>query len=156
MHHLADVIQRDLGIHVLQLPGGGAAGGMGAGAAAFFGAALESGIDVVLDTVDFDQMLEGCSMVITGEGRIDGQSARGKVIAGIAQRAQKKNVPVVAIVGDIADGAEQMYSKGVSAIFSINRVALPFSEMKHRAPSDLRQTVRNVFRFVKLAKEIQL
>lgn len=156
LHHLADVIQRDLGIHVLQLPGGGAAGGMGAGAAAFFGAALESGIDVVLDTVDFDQMLEGCSMVITGEGRIDGQSARGKVIAGIAQRAQKKNVPVVAIVGDIADGAEQMYSKGVSAIFSINRVALPFSEMKHRAPSDLRQTVRNVFRFVKLAKEIQL
>ena len=78
------------------------------------------------------------------------------MIAGIAQRAQKKNVPVVAIVGDIADGAEQMYSKGVSAIFSINRVALPFSEMKHRAPSDLRQTVRNVFRFVKLAKEIQL
>lgn len=156
LHHLADVIQRDLGIHVLQLPGGGAAGGMGAGAAAFFGAALESGIDVVLDTVDFDQMLEGCSMVITGEGRIDGQSARGKVIAGIAQRAQKKNVPVVAIVGDIADGAEQMYSKGVSAIFSINRVALPFIEMKHRAPSDLRQTVRNVFRFVKLAKEIQL
>lgn len=155
LHHLADVIKKDLAVDVLQLPGGGAAGGMGAGVAAFFGAELKSGIDVVLDTVKFDQILEDCSMVVTGEGRIDGQSARGKVIAGIAARAQQKKVPVVAIVGDIADGAEQMYTKGVSAIFSINRVALPFSEMRHRAPSDLRQTARNVFRFVKLAKEIQ-
>lgn len=154
LHHLADVVRRDLGTDVLTLPGGGAAGGMGAGAAAFFGAELKSGIDVVLDTIRFEEMLDGCSMVVTGEGRIDGQSARGKVIAGIAARAARHKVPVIALVGDIADDADQMYQKGVSAIFSINRVALPYSEIKHRAPSDLRKTARNVFCFARLAREI--
>lgn len=154
LHHMADVIRHDLGTDVLTIPGGGAAGGMGAGAAAFFGAELKSGIDVVLDTIRFEEMLDSCSMVVTGEGRIDGQSAHGKVIAGIAARAARHNVPVIALVGDIADDADQMYQKGVSAIFSINRVALPYSEIKHRAPSDLRKTARNVFRFARLAKEI--
>ncbi len=81
LRHLAEVAGPEAGLDLLALPGGGAAGGLGAGAAAFFGARLQSGIETVLDTVGFDRMLEGCSLVLTGEGRIDGQSARGKVPA---------------------------------------------------------------------------
>ena len=154
LRHLAAVIGRDLGADVLELEGAGAAGGMGAGVVAFFGAALQSGIDVMLDTVRFDQVLEGCSLVMTGEGKIDGQSAQGKVIAGIAARAARRGIPVVAIVGDIADDAHLMYDMGVSAIFSINRVAVPYAQARLRAPQDLRETVRTVFRFAELAKHI--
>lgn len=154
LSHLADVIERDIGVDVRHIGGAGAAGGMGAGVMAFFGATLQCGIDVVLDTVRFDEALENASLVITGEGRIDGQSAHGKVIAGIARRAERRHIPVLAIVGDIADDAEKMYDIGVSAIFSINRVAIPYPEAKPRAQHDLRRTVRTVFQFAKLAKHI--
>lgn len=154
LSHLADVIERDIGVDVRHIGGAGAAGGMGAGVMAFFGATLQCGIDVVLDTVRFDEALENASLVITGEGRIDGQSAHGKVIAGIARRAERRHIPVLAIVGDIADDAEKMYDIGVSAIFSINRVAIPYPEAKPRAQQDLRRTVRTIFQFAKLAKHI--
>lgn len=154
LSHLADVIERDIGVDVRHIGGAGAAGGMGAGVMAFFGATLQCGIDVVLDTVRFDEALENASLVITGEGRIDGQSAHGKVIAGIARRAESRHIPVLAIVGDIADDAEKMYDIGVSAIFSINRVAIPYPEARPRAQRDLRRTVRTVFQFAKLAKHI--
>lgn len=154
LSHLAAVIERDIGVDVRNIGGAGAAGGMGAGVMAFFGATLQCGIDVVLDTVRFDEALENASLVVTGEGRIDGQSAHGKVIAGIARRAKRRHIPVLAIVGDIADDAEKMYDIGVSAIFSINRVAIPYPEARYRAQQDLRRTVRTVFQFAKLAKHI--
>ncbi len=153
--HLAQLIQRDIGVDVLDLQGAGAAGGMGAGVVAFMGATLQRGIEVVLDTVHYDERLEGCSMVMTGEGKIDGQSARGKVVSGVAGRAIRYKIPVVAIVGDIGDDAEEMYQMGVSAIFSINRMAIPFAEAKCRAADDLRKTVRTVFKFAEIAKEIE-
>ncbi len=147
LHNMAEIIQRDLGRQVLDLPGAGAAGGMGAGCVAFFDAILHSGIDVVLNTVHFDEMLDNCSMVLTGEGRIDGQSIHGKVITGIARRAQKFGIPVVAIVGSIADGAEAMYDVGVSAIFSINPRPEPFSIARQHAFENLRHSAQNIFRF---------
>lgn len=153
--HLAKLIWRDIGVDVLNMEGAGAAGGMGAGMVAFMGASLQRGIDVVLDTVGYDEMLTDCSMVITGEGRIDGQSARGKVVAGVASRASQRNIPVLAVVGDIGDDADEMYKIGVSAIFSINRVAVPFSEAKSRAAGDLRKTIRTIFKWMELAKEIE-
>lgn len=155
LHHLAKVILQDMGQDILYIEGAGAAGGMGGGAVAFFCAKLQRGIDVVLDTVHFDNMLQDCSMVITGEGRIDEQSAHGKVISGIAQRAKVHHVPVIAIVGDIGDGADAMYDVGVSAIFSINRQAVPFSIAKDHAPDNLRQTARTIFRFAEIAKAIE-
>ena len=145
--HMAQVIHMDLGTEVLNLPGSGAAGGMGAGCVAFFGASLHSGIDVVLDTVHFEEMLDNCSMVITGEGQIDGQSIRGKVITGIARRAQKRGIPVVAIVGSIGEDAEAMYDVGVSAIFSIIPRPEPFSDAKEHAFENLRRAAHNLFRF---------
>ncbi len=108
----------------------------------------------MLDTVGFDRMLEGCSLVLTGEGRIDGQSARGKVVAGVAARAKAKGVPVVVIAGDIGEGAEQLLGQGVCAMFSINRVAQPFSVLRRRAPQDLRATAANLFRYARLAETL--
>ena len=146
----AATVKSELGVDVADLPGAGAAGGMGAGMVAFFGAALKPGIDTVLDTVDFERIAADADMIITGEGRIDSQSLRGKVVIGIAQRAKTVNVPVVAVVGDIGDNMEPAYDMGVTAIYSINRVAVPFSVAKHRSKSDLALTVDTLMRTLKI------
>lgn len=88
LRHLSEVIRQDLGREIADLPGAGAAGGMGAGVMAFLGSRLQMGIETVLDTVGFDALLPGATAVLTGEGRIDCQSLRGKVVIGIAHRAR--------------------------------------------------------------------
>ena len=145
LKHLAEVIQKQRERDVLELPGGGAAGGMGAGIAAFFDAKLVPGIETILDLVNFDELLNGCTLVVTGEGRIDAQSSQGKVISGVVKRAKKAKVPVVAIGGDIGEGAEQLYRLGLTAMFSINQRAIPFEIAKLCAQKDLQTTARNVF-----------
>ncbi len=150
---LDDAFERELGLSLGSAPGAGAAGGMGAGMTAFFGAKLVSGITVVLDTVGFDEALDGAAAVFTGEGRIDGQSVRGKVISGVAQRAAKKGVPVIVVAGDADDGVEAAYSLGVTAIFSTNRVAKPFSEIKHLSAANLAFTMDNIARMLALSVE---
>ncbi len=149
LQHLDRVIQHCLGLHTAQLPGAGAAGGMGCGMAAFFHSRLQMGIETVLDTVHFDRLLSGADMVFTGEGKIDSQSARGKVVSGVALRTAAAGVPLIAVVGDIGDGAGALYEKGVSAIFSINRVAVPYEEARPRAKDDLYWTMDNLMRFFK-------
>ena len=149
MRKLALVMKRDCGVDVQSLPGSGAAGGMGGGMVAFFGSSLQMGIETVLDTVHFSSLLDGADFVYTGEGRIDGQSLRGKVVIGVAREARKKGVKTIAFVGDIADGAEGAYDEGVSAVFSINRVALPYKEQRPRAKKDLALTLDNLLRFQK-------
>ncbi|MDR3248763.1 MAG: glycerate kinase [Treponema sp.] len=139
---------RELGIDVSDVPGSGAAGGMGGGMIAFFGSRLQMGIETVLDTVRFDQLLEGADLVFTGEGKIDTQSLRGKVVIGVARRAKKFGVPVIAVVGDIGDNVEGAYDEGVAAIFSINRVAVPFEKAKPRAPGDLALTMDSLLRLM--------
>mgnify|MGYP000868248333 CR=1 FL=1 len=149
MKSFADIIKRDTGVDVQAIPGSGAAGGMGGGMAAFFGSELQMGIETVLDTVNFDALLSDCDLVLTGEGKIDGQSLRGKVVIGVARRTKVQNVPTLAIVGDIADDVEGAYDLGVSGIFSINRLAIPFKEAKVRAPLDMEKTIDNLMRFYK-------
>ena len=107
------------------LPGANAAGGMGFGAASFWNAKLQMGIETVLDTVHFDDLLPGTDLVFSGEGRMDAQSLRGKVVIGVAKRTKKAGIPLDAVVGDIGDGIDAAYQMGVSGIFSINRVAIP-------------------------------
>lgn len=148
--HMAEMIKRDLGKDVIDLAGAGAAGGMGAGMTAFLGSRLQMGIETVLDTVQFDSLLDGADMVFTGEGKIDSQSLRGKVVIGVARRTKKTGIPLIAIVGDIGDNTEAAYQEGVSAIFSINRVAVPFKEAKLRSKSDLSLTMDNLMRFITL------
>ena len=147
LSHLAAVIQAQLGIDVSQLPGAGAAGGMGGGMAALFGSQLEPGIEAVLDTVGFDSLLAGTDVVFTGEGKIDSQSLGGKVVIGVARRAKRQGVPVIAVVGDIGDPIDGAYDQGVSAIFSINRVAVPYAQARLRAKEDLAKTMENICRF---------
>lgn len=147
--HLSEIIKRDAGMDLSNIPGTGAAGAMGAGMIAFFGAKLQMGIETVLDTVRFDDELSGADMVLTGEGKIDGQSLRGKVVIGVARRAKRANVPVVAVVGDIGDDVEPAYAEGVSSIISINRVAVDFSKARHRSKSDMALTIDNLMRFCK-------
>lgn len=138
---------------VSALPGGGAAGGMGAGLRAMLGAQIVSGIEGVLDAAGFEAMLEGCDLVITGEGRIDAQSLRGKVVFGVCRRAKKAGVPVCAVVGDALDGQlEGAEERGLCAVFPINRRAVPFKEARLTAKTDLAYTVKSMMAFLKALK----
>lgn len=147
--NLARVVLADLGKDVLRMPGGGAAGGMGAGMVAFLNSELRMGIETVLTVTGFDRHLVGADMVISGEGRLDRQSLGGKVVIGVARRAQKAGVPLVAVVGDVGDDIDDVYAMGVSAVFSINRVAVPFHEARLRCQRDLSATMENILRYHK-------
>lgn len=143
---LDQTIARELGLCVAEIPGAGAAGAMGAGAVAFFGAKLRPGIETVLDTVRFEERVAGADFVITGEGRLDSQSLRGKVVIGVSRRAKRLNIPVFAVVGDVGDDIDEAYREGVTAIFSTNHLAIPFFEAKKRSALDYRLTIENLFR----------
>lgn len=146
---LAAVIRRDLGRDVAGVPGAGAAGGMGAGCMAFLGASLRSGIEAVLDVVDFDAQLEGAELVITGEGRIDAQSLHGKVLDGVARRTQPRGIPLVAIAGSIAPEAAEAYGRGVTAMFGIDREARAFEDYAGESAANYRAALEDVLRLIK-------
>ncbi|NCC07245.1 MAG: glycerate kinase [Clostridia bacterium] len=147
--HIAEIVEKDLGKKTAHIRGAGAAGGMGAGVVAFLGGELKQGIDAVLDVVGYDEMLDGADVVFTGEGRIDEQSLHGKVVVGVAGRAAKRGVPVVAIVGCIEPGAEGAYDMGVSAIFSTNRRPEPFETARLKCTQTLEATIGDVLRLWK-------
>ena len=149
LSHMAQIIHTQLGKEVSQLPGAGAAGGFGAGAVAFLNSELRPGIEVILDSVGFEQHLQNCDLVITGEGRIDGQSLGGKVPVGVARRAKGSGVPVIAIVGITGDGYEAVYDEGITAVFTTNRAALPFEQAKARSAADYRSTLNDILRLIK-------
>lgn len=150
LKNFAEIIKRDVGVDILDVPGSGSAGGIGGGFYGLLNGKLEMGIDVILDVVKFDELLADTSLVFTGEGKIDSQSLGGKVVIGIAKRAKKQNVPLIAIVGDIGDNMDGAYDYGVTAIISTNRVAVPFKEAKSRAKSDLALTMDEIMRLITL------
>ncbi len=152
---LDEAFRREPGVSVADLPGAGAAGAFGAGCVALLGAELRRGIEVVLDVVGFDALLTDADLVLTGEGRIDAQSTLGKVVGGVARRARARGVPVFAIVGDVADDAYGAYDAGVSAIFSINRLAVPRAEAKARSRTDYTRTLDDLLRAVRAAERFK-
>ena len=152
LRHFGDVIRSQLGIDVSMMPGAGAAGGMGAGCVALLSGTMQSGIDAVLDVTGFDRQLEGADLVITGEGRIDSQSADGKVISGVARRTKAKGVPLIAIAGGIADSAGAVYDIGVSAMFSTDRAALPVDMLGARSPGDYEATLNDIMSLIAIAE----
>ena len=152
LRHFGDVIRSQLGIDVSRMPGAGAAGGMGAGCVALLGGMIQSGIDAVLDVTGFDRQLEGADLVITGEGRIDSQSAGGKVISGVARRTKAKGIPLIAIAGGIADSAGAVYDIGVSAMFSTDRAALPVDMLGARSPGDYEATLSDIMSLIAIAE----
>jgi len=117
--NLADVIERDLDLDVRDLPGSGAAGGLGAGLKAFLGAELRRGVDLVLELVDLDGKLDGVGLVLTGEGQIDFQTAYGKAPAGVGAAAKARSTPCIAIAGSVGEGLGDLHTIGIDAVFSL-------------------------------------
>lgn len=148
LRHLAEMLEKDVGMAVLALAGGGSAGGFGAGAAAFFGGQLRMGIDVVLDLTDFDRKCRGASLVITGEGHLDSQSLRGKTVVGVARRARALGVPAAALVGGCETALDAVYAEGVSGVFPIHPALCTWPQAAARTEEDLRFTMGNLLRFM--------
>lgn len=148
LRHLAETLEKDVGMAVLALAGGGSAGGFGAGAAAFFGGQLRMGIDVVLDLTDFDRKCRGASLVITGEGHLDSQSLRGKTVVGVARRARALGVPAAALVGGCETALDAVYAEGVSGVFPIHPALCTWPQAAARTEEDLRFTMGNLLRFM--------
>lgn len=135
--HLGGVLEGFAGKPVATVPGSGAAGGLGAAVLALLGGTLRPGIEMLLDAAGFDELLEGADLVLTGEGRIDGQSAHGKVPAGVGLRCKAKGVPCAALCGSVGPGAEAVYDCGITAIFSAVRGPATFPEIRETCREDL-------------------
>ena len=148
LRHIAGIIRRDCGTDVSQIKGAGAAGGMGAGAVAFLDGELKKGIDILLDTADFDNKAANTDLIITGEGRLDFQSVNGKVISGVAQRAAKHSKKVIAICGSRGEDAEEIKKLGVTDLYFSCETEKPFDEIIKTCEEDLYNAA------VKAAKEI--
>ncbi len=119
LKHFAAVIKDQLSMDVEDIPGAGAAGGLGAGLMAFLNAKLMKGFDMVAETVGLEKKIMEADLVITGEGKIDVQTQYGKTVFGIAQIAKKYGKPVIAVGGSIDDGAEILYDMGIDAMLSV-------------------------------------
>jgi len=145
----AAAIRGQLDLDVAGIPGAGAAGVMGAGCIAFLGASIQSGIDCLLDVTGFEEKLQGADLVITGEGRIDSQSVRGKVISGIAKHTVRKKLPLIALVGCIDKSAECAYEMGVTAMFAIGRRPQVFEDACKCSAANYRKTLTDILRLIK-------
>lgn len=142
----AEVVKRDLGKDIDKMPGAGAAGGLGAGLAAFLDARLRSGIDMVLDAAHFDQVITDADLIITGEGRIDEQTAYGKTIGGILKRASGPKVPVVAIAGAVQGDVRVLFDAGLVAAFSITPGPVALDYAMQNAAGLIEQVSANIIR----------
>ena len=148
--HLAKIIKRDLHIEVKDIKGAGAAGGLGAGSIAFLQSKLTKGIDVILDTIKFDELVSKADIVFTGEGKFDSQSLHGKVVMGVANRSQKYKTPVIVVTGAIGENIQEAYNKGITAIFSINKEPMEFSKSALKSKENMILTMGNILRLLKI------
>lgn len=146
----AQVSKQSLGEDFSVCPGAGAAGGLGFALLAFCKAKFAAGIDIVLEVCGFEKELQDADLVITGEGRIDGQSVQGKVLYGIGMRAKEKNVPVIAIGGGVREDSEALLDCGISAMFSIANGPMSLEYAMEHGTELIRQVTKNIMRvFVK-------
>lgn len=146
LRHLAAVLHAQLGAEVDTLPGGGAAGGFGAGCATLLCGALRSGITTVLDTVDFDRRAVGCDLVVTGEGSFDAQSLGGKAISGVAGRCQKLRVPAAVLAGRVALTPEQWAPLDLRAVRSINPAGATLEDARANAAAYYRTALETLLK----------
>jgi glycerate kinase len=144
--NFAQVVKRDIGQDVLDIPGAGAAGGLGAGLIAFAGAKLQSGIDMVCQVLDFDRHLEGADLVFTGEGRADLSTVFDKAPVGVARHAKAHGVPTVLLAGSLGDGHEQLYDHGVASVLCISDGAMTFQQALGRTGEMLQRTAERAVR----------
>ena len=146
LEHFSSVVKRVTGKDVSDIPGAGAAGGLGGGFVAFLPARLERGIDMVLDAISFDERIRGASLIITGEGRVDYQTLTGKTPYGILKRARRQGIPVVAIGGSVALGEIEALEAGFAGVYAVTPSDMPLEEaMKpETAVRNIYDTVKNI------------
>ncbi|WP_434776513.1 glycerate kinase [Pseudomonas oryzihabitans] len=150
--HFATITAATLGRDVREQPGAGAAGGVGFAALAFLGATFRPGIEVVADLVGLKEALTGADLALTGEGRLDGQTLRGKTPAGVLRLAQRQGVPVVAVAGSLGEGYDALYEQGLTAAFSLVPGPLSLDEALAQAEVLLERTARDIGRLWRTAR----
>lgn len=148
--HYAAIVGKEMGIHIQSIPGAGAAGGLGGGLLAFLSAELKPGVDIVIKATQLESYIKNADLVITGEGRIDGQTIYGKTPIGVAKTAKKHSVPVIAIAGSIGAGSEAVYEHGISALFSVVPGAVSLQEALEKADENIERTAKNVASVIRL------
>jgi len=153
LRHFAGIVESQLGVAILHMPGGGAAGGLGAGLAAFAGARLESGVAIVAEACGLGSRMDGADLVITGEGRLDAQTVHGKTPVGVARLARDRSVPVIAFTGAIGPGWKQLYDEGIEAMFAVADGPISREESLARAYELLRDRAESVARVWRLAQK---
>lgn len=153
--HYAQLIKRDLDLDVLDLAGGGAAGGMGAALFAFCGAELRQGIEIVTDALHLDRYVAEADLVITGEGRIDSQTVHGKVPVGVAKVAKRYNKPVIGIAGSLTADVGVVHEHGIDAVFSVIYGICTLDDALKNAAENVRMTARNVAAVLKAGQGLR-
>ena len=152
LKHFATITQQATGKDIISIPGAGAAGGLGGAFLGFLNATLKSGIDIVLDAVDYEKHLEGASLVITGEGRIDSQTIRGKTPIGVSKRAKAfGNIPVIALAGSVSEDSDIVHEHGIDALFSVVPGVVSLENALADADANLYRTARNVATLYKMS-----
>lgn len=146
LNHFSQIVKQQLRLDIKDIPGSGAAGGLGAGVLIFLNARLEWGITIVTRTTQLAEKMEDTDLVITGEGRIDFQTAFGKTPFGVAQIAKTKNIPVIVLAGSLGEGYKTLYEKGFDGIFSIIDQPMSLQEAIDQAAELLENAAENVMR----------
>lgn len=144
LRHYAAIVKRDLGKEIDAVAGAGAAGGMGAALLGFLNAKLKPGIEIVMEAVELAEKVKRADLVITGEGRIDGQTAQGKTPVGVARIAKKEDIPVIALAGSVGPGVEAVYEKGIDALFPVVHGAVSLDEALAKGSENLTRAARNL------------
>jgi len=153
--HYAGLISRDLGLRVDQVPGAGAAGGIGAALLAFCGAQLRPGIEIVMEASGLEACVQDADLVITGEGRIDSQTIHGKTPIGVARMAKRHGKPVIGIAGCLSVDAGVVHGHGIDAVFSVLSRVGTLEDALTQAAANVHAAARNVAATLKLAREIE-
>jgi glycerate 2-kinase len=155
LHHYAEVIRMQLGRDVEHIPGSGAAGGMGAAMVAFTPARLRPGSEIVMEAVKLDAAVADADLVITGEGRIDSQTIRGKTPHGVATVAKRHGKPVIGIAGCLTPDVSVVHEHGIDAVFSVLDSACTVEQALAAAADNLRRAARNVAAVVAIGQHIR-
>ncbi len=154
MQNYRDILLNEFGINMDNVKGAGAAGGLGAALMAFLKAELNSGIETVLDLIEFDKKLNGVSLVVTGEGNADWQSAYGKVMQGVGMHCKRMGIPAVAIVGGMGKGAENIFEYGIESMITTVNGIMPLQEAFDRAEELYLSAAKRLFRILKAARKL--
>lgn len=144
LEHYAAIIDRDIGIKIANVPGAGAAGGLGGGLLAFMQADLKRGVDIVIEATRLSQLVADADLVITGEGKIDSQTIFGKTPIGVARTAKNHSIPVIAIAGNAASDSNVVYEHGIDAVFSIVPGVVSLQKAFQNAEDYVERTARNI------------